>query len=329
MFFCVFITTIIIKQTILYKGMCMKNKLIFVFYAAMIAPSITTTQSLIPPINDSNRITKVVEKPAVDKICKNVSYATKTNRRGVNFTPAYDNQDRVFVGSLAGRVGFGVFDGHGDCGAEIAAYVQELLLNKIMSYRSIAKGAIHACSWMQEELKNKMPAKAHSSGTTAIMGVLYGSTMTIINIGDSRAVKISADKSTVQALSIDHKPQEPTEKTRVLAAGGVVYGKYVYTHSGYGLAITRSLGDLAAHDRNVLTHEPSIEVYSAVAGDTVIFASDGFWDVISNEDTRKLIIAYAAQSEEEQEKQTLAEYLAQKAFDCGSRDDITVLVVQI
>ena len=72
------------------------------------------------------------------------------------------------------------------------------------------------------------------------MGVLYDKTLTIINVGDSRAVKINADRTQVKQLSTDHKPQIKIEQERIKMQG-FVHNGYVYNKLGYGLAISRLL----------------------------------------------------------------------------------------
>ena len=62
------------------------------------------------------------------------------------------------------------------------------------------------------------------------------------NSGDSRAVlaKKSGDKYTALEMSVDHKPDLPTEKSRIERAGGFVEDNRV---KGV-LNLSRSLGDL-------------------------------------------------------------------------------------
>lgn len=330
-----------------YKGYFMK--LYFSILALFLSFSSVLTYSILPYIahshsqqdvpsdiqssalqlSDNCGIVQKRDMASVQRVCE-VCYATQENMRGINGEAAYPNQDRIFIGSLAGRVGFGVFDGHGkEYGGYVAAYVRDALLIKIMGYKSLALGASHACRWMQNELKENKYKEAKEAGTTAVMGVLYDKTLTIINVGDSRAVKINADRTQVKQLSTDHKPQIKTEQERIKNAGGFVHNGYVYNKLGYGLAISRSLGDLSAHDNEVITCEPEIEIYSVGAGDTLLFCSDGFWDVVSNERARELVVAYEGQSKEEKQKQSCAAYLAQEARKLKSHDDITVLVATV
>jgi protein phosphatase PTC2/3 len=53
----------------------------------------------------------------------------------------------------------------------------------------------------------------------------------VANVGDSRAVMSSNGGAQVSALSQDHKPCDPTEYQRIIAAGGQVYQTTTATSS--------------------------------------------------------------------------------------------------
>jgi serine/threonine protein phosphatase PrpC len=62
------------------------------------------------------------------------------------------------------------------------------------------------------------------SGTTANVVLICGKTLTCANVGDSRAVLATLNKSTKRwksiPLSKDHKPTLPIERTRIENSGG-------------------------------------------------------------------------------------------------------------
>ena len=55
-------------------------------------------------------------------------------------------------------------------------------------------------------------------------------TLFVANIGDSRAIMSQDSGKKVSTISIDHKPSEPTEKTRIVNAGGKVYQSNAITN---------------------------------------------------------------------------------------------------
>lgn len=76
------------------------------------------------------------------------------------------------------------------------------------------------------------------SGTTACVAVIRGSTIYVANAGDSRCVLCRGD--TAVDLSLDHKPEDLTEKRRIELAGGRI------TADGRvngGLNLSRAIGE--------------------------------------------------------------------------------------
>jgi len=96
-------------------------------------------------------------------------------------------------------------------------------------------------------------------------------------------------------LSLDHKPDVPPEKARILAAGGRVFA--VHYDDGVdgpprvwlghmdvpGLAMSRSLGDAVAHSVGV-SSEPEVFEYTLDSKKEVflILATDGLWEFCSD-----------------------------------------------
>ena len=252
-------------------------------------------------------------------------FSSLENTRGIGGKRAYLNQDRSFVGSLAGKTCLAVFDGHGEeAGGIIAQFVRDALPIKILGYKSAKVGAWSGCAWMQTQIEQELVCEGIKGGTTAIVGVLEDDLLTIANIGDSRAVGILKDK--VLPLSVDHKPSNKEEKNRVSRAGGAVYNGYVFANQGQGLAITRSFGGLLAHKNEVLVATPDIKTFKIFPGDILVFASDGLWDVFSNEDVATFIKENMSLGEL---RENTATKLSLEARSRGSRDDITVLIAII
>lgn len=83
---------------------------------------------------------------------------------------------------------------------------------------------------------------AYAAGCTACSAIITPTEIIVGNSGDSRAVlaKKSGDKYTALEMSVDHKPDLPTEKSRIERAGGFVEDNRV---KGV-LNLSRSLGDL-------------------------------------------------------------------------------------
>jgi protein phosphatase 2C family protein 2/3 len=62
-----------------------------------------------------------------------------------------------------------------------------------------------------------------TSGSCAVVLLFINEVCYIANLGDSRAVLSSNQGTTVTPLSVDHKPNEPSEYARIIKYGGSVY----------------------------------------------------------------------------------------------------------
>uniref|UniRef100_A0A0D9W294 protein-serine/threonine phosphatase n=1 Tax=Leersia perrieri TaxID=77586 RepID=A0A0D9W294_9ORYZ len=116
-------------------------------------------------------------------------------------------------------------------------------------------------------------------GSTAVVALLIRDRLVVSNCGDSRAVLCRAGFPL--PLSSDHKPDRPDEKARIEAAGGRVV--YLNGPRVRGiLAMSRALGDKYLKPEVIC--EPDITITERTVDDEcLILASDGMWDVISNE----------------------------------------------
>ena len=82
-------------------------------------------------------------------------------------------------------------------------------------------------------------------------------------------------------MSIDHKPNRPEERERIENAGGVVVWAGTWRVGGV-LAVSRAFGDRPLKKYVVPTPEIRTEAITP-EDEFVIFASDGLWDVMSNQ----------------------------------------------
>ena len=106
-----------------------------------------------------------------------------------------------------------------------------------------------------------------------------GTTLTVANTGDSRAVLIRAD-GTTQALSRDQNVKRADEYERVLAAGATI--KYPYCGK---LAYTRAMGcNVELPEYRGLIPDPEITTHRVERGDRfLVLASDGLWGVFGED----------------------------------------------
>jgi serine/threonine protein phosphatase PrpC len=59
-----------------------------------------------------------------------------------------------------------------------------------------------------------------------------------------------------------------------------------------GLAMTRSLGDLAGRECGVIATPEVLEVYLNTYDKLLVIASDGIWEVLSNSEVMRIVAPY-------------------------------------
>mmetsp|Transcript_4625 Transcript_4625/g.8189 ORF Transcript_4625/g.8189 Transcript_4625/m.8189 type:complete len:387 (+) Transcript_4625:114-1274(+) len=134
--------------------------------------------------------------------------------------------------------------------------------------------------------------------------------------------------------SIDHKPHHPTEKARIEAAGGKVIGGRVARVDGH-LSTSRGLGDFKFKGDSTrpvgeqkISCVPDIyEVTGVQPGSLLILGCDGLWDVMSSEKAAAFVRA-RLQREPEADLGDVATALIRASLRKGSRDNVTVMLVQ-
>ncbi|KAL8118778.1 protein phosphatase 2C 50-like [Apium graveolens] len=267
---------------------------------------------------------------------------------------------------------FGVYDGHG--GSQVANYCRDrihfVLKEKLKGVRdneTEAKVAVtQQVQWeeiftscfqkIDDEVGGKVsqsepggdcdtssgnlePVAPETVGSTAVVALLCSSHIIVANCGDSRAVLYRGKEA--MALSNDHKPNREDENARIEASGGKVI--QWNGHRVFGvLAMSRSIGD--RYLKPWIIPKPEVMfVPRAREDECLILASDGLWDVMTNEEAcevarRRILLWHkkngpVTDSERGQgvdpAAQAAAEYLSMLALQKGSKDNISVIVVDL
>mmetsp|Transcript_14692 Transcript_14692/g.36607 ORF Transcript_14692/g.36607 Transcript_14692/m.36607 type:complete len:289 (-) Transcript_14692:520-1386(-) len=214
---------------------------------------------------------------------------------------------------------FGIFDGHG--GPNAADFVRTNLFTNLLSNVSFlsdpAKAMVEAYESTDAQYLKQDAASNREDGCTAVTAVLLGTRLFIANVGDSRAVLCRAGKAV--ALSVDHKPNSKEERTRIENAGGVVVWAGTWRVGGV-LAVSRAFGDRPLK-RFVISTPELCEEQLTPDDEFIILASDGLWDVLSNQDATGLI-------RDIPDPERAAKKLTEEAYARGSNDNISCIVVR-
>lgn len=226
---------------------------------------------------------------------------------------------------------FAVFDGH--AGAKVSAYCAEHLLDAIMDTEEFQEDVMKGIHKGFLELDNKMrllpemSSGEDKSGTTAVCAFVSPRWLYIANCGDSRAV-LCRDGCPVFSTQ-DHKPGLPSERERILNAGGSVMIQRV----NGSLAVSRALGDYEYKNvegkgpcEQLVSPEPEIFVRDRdnEADEFLVLACDGVWDVMSNEDLCSYIHNRLLVTD------NLQDVTSQVIDTClykGSRDNMSIVLV--
>lgn len=134
--------------------------------------------------------------------------------------------------------------------------------------------------------------------------------------------------------SVDHKPNHPTEKARIEAAGGHVTEEDPPRLDG-NLAVSRGLGDFeykadaGSIQQQKVSCVPDIyEVSGLRAGSFLVLACDGLWDVMSGE-AAAVQVRGCLQKDPLADLGDIAADLVKSSLRIGSRDNVTVMIVQL
>eukprot|EP00929_Paragymnodinium_shiwhaense_P123536 TRINITY_DN9751_c0_g2_i5.p1 TRINITY_DN9751_c0_g2~~TRINITY_DN9751_c0_g2_i5.p1 ORF type:complete len:392 (-),score=84.46 TRINITY_DN9751_c0_g2_i5:202-1377(-) len=270
-------------------------------------------------------------------------------RRGWKPAPNQDNY--CFVEMADGNFIIGVMDGHGEWGHEFSAFVSywlPLLIVRSPLLQSNTPEALEQAFAAMSKLvatnvQRRFPVEA-MSGCTCVVVVKSGSTLYVANLGDSRAVVYSEHMS--HALTEDHKPDRPIERSRISDKGGTVMNyrgggaRLVDRQCTVALAMSRAFGDTKVANLG-LSDEPDVKIYPLIPRTPycVVVGSDGLWDHMSCEEIRQRVWQGAQDADDSMALGSAQERVATCAEEASKRwkgsegdhayvDDITCLLVE-
>jgi serine/threonine protein phosphatase PrpC len=187
----------------------------------------------------------------------------------------------------------GVFDGHGGVGC--VDYVSEHLHNRIAKaatserrhFSGLASAVADGFKTCEDEFSEIAQKERDYSGCCAMVALIHENQLLVGWAGDCRAVL--CDGVNAEQLTVDHRPTDPSENKRILENGGHLSNNRI---NGV-LSPSRGFGDLdirALNSEGVLISEPSVIFKDPVDEKKIrsnsiflIMATDGIWDVLSNE----------------------------------------------
>ncbi|KAK9675864.1 hypothetical protein RND81_11G036800 [Saponaria officinalis] len=157
-------------------------------------------------------------------------------------------------------------------------------------------------------------------GSTAIVAVVSGCQIILSNCGDSRAVLCKRTQTI--PLTVDHKPDRVDELSRIEGEGGRVINWYGARVLGV-LAMSRAIGDRYMSPYIIPVPEVTFMTRSE-EDECLILASDGLWDVMSNDEVGNTKVAG-----NKSPAQVVADNLTALAGRLNSSDNISIIVVDL
>jgi len=231
---------------------------------------------------------------------------------------------------------FEIFDGHG--GDEMSAYLQNnlakiykqnLLLNKGNIILSL-KNAFHDAD---DEMRGQLNIEGLGSTGSLVHLVKNNFSDELVvysaNVGDSRVSLISPEH--IIRLSYDHRTSDEKEKKRILESGmDIIDDRICGT-----LMLTRIFGNYEYKEENNeknsenenkgLICEPfisKINIDPNIENQFLIIASDGVWDILTEEDIQKIIQKY-------QDTQKICSIIIKKCLENEAWDNMSVFAVKL
>ncbi|XP_024536728.1 probable protein phosphatase 2C 35 isoform X2 [Selaginella moellendorffii] len=254
---------------------------------------------------------------------------------------------------------FGVFDGHGEFGAECSQFTKKHLCENLLKHGCFTADVVQAyqSAFITTNLQlHRSQVDDSMSGTTAITVLVRGKTLYVANVGDSRAVLAERinGKLTAVDLSSDQTPFRTDECERVKTCGARVltldqleglkspalqcWGgeedddgdpPRLWVANGMypGTAFTRSIGDTVAERIGVIAVP---EVASFEINGThpfFVLASDGVFEFLSSQDVVDMVAKH------KDPRDACAAIVAESyrlwlQYETRT-DDITIIVVNI
>lgn len=261
-----------------------------------------------------------------------VSMYTQQGKKGINqdsltvWEDYTGEKDMIFCG---------VFDGHGPLGHKVSQFIRDNLPSKLSAAIKIAQqkaskyydaldsevdpfdnsykennNNISLASWegcflksfdeMDDHLAKEINTDSYCSGCTAVTLIKQGDQLIVGNLGDSRAVLCTRDRDQLIAvqLTVDLKPELPSEASRILNCEGRVfaaeeepdvYRLWMPDDDCPGLAMSRAFGDFCLKDYGLIAAPDVFYRKLTTQDEFVILATDGVWDVLTNSEAINIV----------------------------------------
>ncbi len=266
-----------------------------------------------------NGPTYIKLKEAYNKMIKKSNNTKKYQTGTAMILPK--NEDRFVLRQNNGYLWASIFDGHS--GDQVSTFLSK---NILKVFKNVSKKAltmeeslIRTYKILEDSIEHNM-LKSGSTGSTCLIHPSEGK-IYIAHVGDSRIIAKKSNQAI--ALTMDHKPNILSEYKRIKLMGGRIKHNGVWRIGS--LAVSRVFGDLDIKKNNPsVISTPDISTIDTNDISIIVLASDGLFDVCSNEE-----ILMFVDTNTNKNLNIVAEELALYAMKKGSQDDITILIIKL
>ncbi|PKU66529.1 protein kinase and PP2C-like domain-containing protein isoform X1 [Dendrobium catenatum] len=224
---------------------------------------------------------------------------------------------------------FGICDGHrGAAAAEFSARALPGFLKRSGYNSSPSKALCEAFVNTDIAFRKELTSHCNSKrvtkkdwhpGCTALTALIVRNKLFVANAGDCRAILCRSGHPF--PMSKEHLASCDEERMRVMSEGmEVTWMVDTWRVGAAALQVTRSIGDDDL--KPAVTAVPEIiETFLSAIDEFLVMASDGLWDVMSNEEVISII------RDTVKEATMCSKRLVTEAIERGSMDNITAIVV--
>lgn len=231
----------------------------------------------------------------------------------------------LYINKLGHVTIAGVFDGHGGSeisnilAKELGGYLVKELNSKLKSDNPqvVSQMLVQAFSHFDDLLR----AKKVRSGSTMTLVLITKDKIYSANLGDSRTLIFTPDENILLETK-DHKPSDPTEKERIIAAGGNVINVWSVERVNGNLSLSRAFGDFGITEKPLgstyyISNVADVSYIERNQPVYILLACDGIWDVFNSKDLVGMVSqAYNCNA------------IIKSAYNRGSRDNMTVMLLK-
>jgi protein phosphatase 2C family protein 2/3 len=240
---------------------------------------------------------------------------------------------------------FAVYDGHGGstCSDFLKANLHQFVRKQLTSHplnassvnRALFEGIGEAFKSCDLAYSEQYPLVCNTHGSTGIVCLVIGDRIIACNLGDSKAVL--SRKGRAIELSQDHKPDNPSERSRIEENKGfVALGRLCGR-----IAVSRSFGDFSFKaagrteelSTSLMEISPEIkEIYINLQEDEfLLIACDGMFEAFTPQKAVSLIREKLARMplNEQNPNRVIREVINEAVYSRRTRDNVTAILITL